>query len=99
MAGHAEDGFQFGGRIKYVEKGFYFYPMCAYTFAEPIDARHWFPCHDVPWDKATAELHITVPKGVEVASIGLLEGRDLSEDMKMDWYMSWPICGGGMRSP
>ncbi len=62
------------------QRGFYFYEMCAYTFAEPIDARRWFPCYDVPWDKATAELHVTVPRGVEVASIGLLEGRELSGD-------------------
>lgn len=66
--------------------GFYFYEMCAYTFAEPVDARRWFPCYDVPWDKATAELHVTVPKGVEVASIGLLEGRDISGDGKWETF-------------
>ncbi|NQT23970.1 M1 family metallopeptidase, partial [candidate division KSB1 bacterium] len=59
------------------EHGFYFYDRCAYTMSEPEDARAWFPCHDVPWDKATAELTITVPQGVEVASIGLLQSQTI----------------------
>jgi len=57
------------------EHGFYFYDQCAYTMSEPEDARAWFPCHDVPWDKATAEITVTVPQGVEVASNGLLQDR------------------------
>lgn len=77
------------------ERGFYFYEMCAYTFAEPIDARHWFPCYDVPWDKATAELHVTVPEGVEVASIGVLEGREVSGDGAWEtfhWRTIYPVA-------
>ena len=77
------------------ERGFYFYEMCAYTFAEPVDARRWFPCYDVPWDKATAELHITVPRGVEVASIGLPEGRVLSDDgiwETFHWRSVYPVA-------
>jgi len=53
-------------------KGFYFYERCAYTMSEPIDARYWFPCFDVPWDKATADIIVTVPMGYEAASNGLL---------------------------
>lgn len=76
------------------EKGFYFYSMCAYTMSEPEDARYWFPCYDVPWDKATAELHVTVPKGIEVASIGLLESRDISQDGLWEtfhWRTQYPV--------
>jgi len=62
------------------QQGYYAYPMSAYTQTEPEDSRYWFPCRDVPWDKATTELHVTVPKGVDVASVGLLEGRDVSTD-------------------
>ncbi len=75
-------------------EGFYFYPLCAFTFAEPTDARRWFPCHDVPWDKATASLQITVPKGVEVASIGLLEDRVISPDELWEtfhWRTDLPV--------
>ena len=76
-------------------RGFYFYPLCAYTMSEPEDARRWFPCHDVPWDKATAEVHVTVPRGVEVASIGLLEGRELSGDGAWEtfhWRTQYPVA-------
>lgn len=77
------------------EKGFYFYDRCAYTMAEPEEARYWFPCHDVPWDKATAELYITVPKGVEVASIGLLKNRHSSIDNRWEtfhWSTDYPVA-------
>ena len=76
-------------------RGFYYYPMCAYTMSEPEDARYWFPCFDKPWDKATAELYVTVPKGVEVASIGLLEKRKLSEDGNWEtfhWKTDYPVA-------
>ncbi len=43
-----------------------------YTMSEPSDARFWMPCHDEPWDKATAELRITVPSGYVAASNGKL---------------------------
>ena len=33
-----------------------------YTMSEPSDARFWMPCFDEPWDKATAEVNITVPR-------------------------------------
>ena len=36
---------------------FFYYEKSSYT-DWPIG---WFPCFNVPWDKATAELHITVP--------------------------------------
>ncbi len=62
------------------QRGFLAYTMCAYTITEPEDSRYWFPCRDVPWDKATTELHVTVPRGVDVASVGLPKGRDVSTD-------------------
>ncbi len=77
------------------ERGFYFHPDCAYTFAEPQYARYWFPCRDVPWDKATAELFITAPTGVKVASIGLLKSRTPSADGQWEtchWRMEQPVA-------
>jgi len=76
-------------------RGFYYYSMCAYTMSEPEDARYWFPCFDKPWDKATAELYVTVPRDVEVASIGLLEKKELSEDGKWEtfhWRTEYPVA-------
>ncbi len=93
---HAEE--QFSLSVAYHgapdEIGFIFYEHSAYTMAEPEDARYWFPGHDVPWDKATAELHVTVPKGVEVASIGLLKDRAVSQDGAWEtffWQTDYPV--------
>jgi aminopeptidase N len=75
--------------------GFYFYADCAYTFSEPQDARAWFPCRDVPWDKASAELFITAPAGVKVASIGLLKSRTRSADGQWEtfhWLTDHPVA-------
>lgn len=75
--------------------GFYVNDRTAYTYSEPVAARQWYPCHDVPWDKATAELFVTVPVGYEVASIGLLENRSLSEDGLREtfhWKTSYQIA-------
>ncbi|UCC78594.1 MAG: T9SS type A sorting domain-containing protein [Candidatus Zixiibacteriota bacterium] len=54
-------------------RGYYYYPRNAYTFAEPRDARWWFPCFDEPWDKATSEIFVTVPEDYYVCSNGFLE--------------------------
>lgn len=38
--------------------------------------RYWFPCYDEPYDKATANINVTVPVEYVVASNGLLTGVD-----------------------
>jgi aminopeptidase N len=71
--------------------GFYSYTMSARTDW----AAGWFPCHDLPWDKAAYDLHIRVPVGVEVASIGLLEGREVSGDGLWEtfhWKTDLPVA-------
>ncbi len=54
-------------------RGYYYFQRDAYTFAEPQDARWWFPCFDEPWDKATSDIFATVPENYEVGSNGYLE--------------------------
>ncbi len=44
----------------------------AYTMSEPEGAHFWFPCNDVPSDKALAEIAIRVPEGFLTASNGLV---------------------------
>jgi aminopeptidase N len=71
--------------------GFYSYEMSAYTDW----AAGWFPCHDIPSDKATYDLHITVPLGVEVASVGLLKDRVASVDGLWEtfkWHTDFPVA-------
>nr|MBC8491898.1 T9SS type A sorting domain-containing protein [Candidatus Neomarinimicrobiota bacterium] len=38
------------------------FDLC-YTFAEPYCARKWYPCYDLPFDKASSEEIISVPPG------------------------------------
>jgi aminopeptidase N len=57
-----------------------------YTFSEPSDARFWFPCYDEPWEKATAEIHLTVPTGYVAASNGRLLGTTNNGDGTFTWH-------------
>ena len=43
-----------------------------YTDDQPWGARHWFPCVDIPSEKATSEVTATVPAGWRVVSNGVL---------------------------
>ncbi|MDK2970769.1 MAG: hypothetical protein PWP23_524 [Candidatus Sumerlaeota bacterium] len=45
-----------------------------YSFSEPYSARSWWPCKDVPSDKATIDLHITVPSANMVVTNGTQTG-------------------------
>ena len=46
------------------------------TLSEPFYAKYWWPCKDALVDKATMQMHCTVPNGMVVASNGVLEGTD-----------------------
>lgn len=46
-----------------------------YTFSEPYGARRWWPCKDVPNDKATIDLRITAPSAYTVVSNGTLVSK------------------------
>lgn len=45
----------------------------ASSSSEPFFARRWWPCKDLPTDKATATISITVPDSLTVVSNGLLD--------------------------
>ncbi|MBN1901364.1 fibronectin type III domain-containing protein [Candidatus Sumerlaeota bacterium] len=64
-----------------------------YTFSQPYGARHWWPCKDVPEDKATVDLHITTAKPYYVVSNGnLLSIQDLGETKRCFHYSeTYPI--------
>jgi len=51
--------------------GLVFTARGAHTFAEPIGARYWFPCHDVPRDKAKVVLTVDHPAGLAASGTGL----------------------------
>ncbi|MEK9139258.1 MAG: M1 family metallopeptidase, partial [Bacteroidota bacterium] len=73
-------------------QGYYFFldtlgmpANLGYTFSEPSDARFWFPCYDEPWEKATAEMNISVPAGYVAASNGKLLGTTNNGDGTVTW--------------
>jgi hypothetical protein len=53
-------------------RGFYYYARNSYTMAEPFDARYWWPCYDLPNDKATLDVYATVPDSNLCVSNGVL---------------------------
>jgi len=79
-------------------RGYYFYTAqesgtepVGYTMSEPYDARYWMPCYDEPFDKATAEMSITVPQGFTAASIGRLESRIDNLDGTTTFHWATPF--------
>jgi aminopeptidase N len=68
--------------------------LLIFSFSAPTFARAWWPCKDVPEDKATIQLSITVPDTLIVASNGLLESdTDLGDGTRrFVWSESYPIA-------
>ena len=52
----------------------------AFTFSEPEDARRWYPCHDIPTDKAIFTVHVRVPTGFTVVSNGTMQDSVVDSD-------------------
>ena len=65
-----------------------------YTISEPYFARAWWPCKDVPDDKATARLRVTVPDTLIVASNGVLEDELILPGARKTyvWREKYPIA-------
>lgn len=64
-----------------------------YTFSEPYGARDWWPCKDVPNDKATMELRINCPIAYTPISNGkLLEVRVIGDGTHTyHWSETYPM--------
>ncbi len=55
------------------------------TLSQPFYARNWWPCKDALDDKATMEMHITVPEGMVAVSNGLELGAERLWDGRIRW--------------
>jgi aminopeptidase N len=73
-----------------------------FVAAEPQGAPTWFPCNDVPTDKATFAIRIAVPRGLEAISNGALIKRGhhggqsvwrWTEDEPMATYLATATIG------
>jgi|WetSurMetagenome_2_1015567.scaffolds.fasta_scaffold11334_4 aminopeptidase N len=65
----------------------------ATTLSEPFDSYAWWPCVDDVTDKATMEMHLTVPAGMTGASNGTLTGVRTNADgtLTYDWREDYPL--------
>ena len=74
-------------------QAFYVYPTASYTFTEPNDSRYWFPCRDVPWDKATLDMHGRVPMGNTLVSNGALISTSTANGWTTyNWQETHPLA-------
>ncbi len=65
-----------------------------YTMVEPFFSNHWWPCKDVPWDKAdSAEVTITFPQGLAGVSNGAHIATTSPEPgwLSTTWRHRYPI--------
>jgi len=51
-----------------------------FTVSDPDASRYWWPCYDHPWDKAIADIHITLRDDWLVAANGIRTGIDPNPD-------------------
>jgi len=65
-----------------------------YTFAEPFEARVWWPCNDRPDDKAVVDLAVTAPEAMVVSSNGLEVSRVVNADgtATTRWSSAYPVA-------
>ena len=68
--------------------------LIVYSFSEPFFARAWWPCKDVPDDKATVDLAVTVPDTLIVASNGTRIGETAVPAARktVEWSEGYPIA-------
>jgi aminopeptidase N len=67
----------------------------AFVVNEPVGSMSWFPNNNVPTDKATYDLRVTVPASLEVLGNGRLASNTLSADGKRrtwHWAESQPMA-------
>jgi aminopeptidase N len=64
-----------------------------WSLSEPYGARSWWPCKDIPEDKAdSVDIHITVPDNLIVASNGTLVSEvDNGSTKTYNWHEGYPI--------
>lgn len=65
----------------------------ALALGEPVGSMAWFPGNDHPSDKATYDIAVTVPKGLQAVSNGELTGRsDEGGRSTYRWHTAQPMA-------
>lgn len=71
----------------------YYVPSIS-TLSEPLGARDWWPCKDLPDDKAdSARIHLTVADTLTATSNGVLESVTVlpASAKRFSWFEKYPI--------
>jgi len=72
--------------------GFYVTAGYVFTDSPPEGARTWFPCRDIPSDKATWELRARVPVSARLGSTGMLADSAIEGDtLVYHWISDIPV--------
>ena len=63
------------------------------TLSEPFYARYWWPCKDALDDKATMQMHVTVPDWMVAVSNGMDDGTEVltGSRIKYRWSETYPM--------
>lgn len=63
------------------------------TLSEPFFAHYWWPCKDALDDKATMQMHVTVPAGMVALSNGLELGSQVlpGDRVRYSWEETYPM--------
>jgi len=87
------DGQPMSGGLQGFEFDYHAGIPIAATLSEPEEARGWWPCKDVPWDKFTADIRYTVPNTMFAASNGLLIDTIVNPNNTKTyvWQETYPI--------
>ncbi len=74
-------------------EGFFVSDGSVFTNNAPIEARDWFICNDHPSDKALFSISVSVPEGVTVGAVGLIENvTDTIGHKKWKWRSIYPMA-------
>ncbi len=92
---HGSPSYTGWARFRFSSHGLPPVPL-VFSISWPDNSRGWWPCKDVLYDKATAEVKMTVPRDeheMVVASIGTLTGIVNNPDTTRTytWFESYPI--------
>lgn len=65
----------------------------ALALGEPVGSMAWFPDNDLPSDKASYDISVTVPKGLQAVSNGELESETTNGDRTaFVWHSAEPMA-------
>lgn len=65
-----------------------------YSQNEPFDAHYWFPCKDIPSDKALLHMSVIMPNTYKILSNGKLQSIQSfgTNTVQYNWFESYPIA-------